>query len=76
MTEEMKNNDETDETLWQIHRNITLSRGTLERIIAGYRGGKILDPLKIEAVKSHLNRALTLLQEEIEPIQSEEDRDW
>ena len=69
----MTNNDETDKTLWQIHRNITLSGRNIERITAQYREEKLLDPPKIEAAKSHLNWARHLLREKIKPIQSEED---
>ena len=73
MNEEMKYFDETDKTLWQIHRNITLSGRNIERITAQYREEKLLDPPKIEAAKSHLNWARYLLREKIKPMTSEED---
>ena len=69
----MTNNDETDKTLWQIHRNIRLSGRNIKRITAQYREEKLLDPPKIEAAKSHLNWARHLLREKIKPMTSEED---
>ncbi len=76
MNEEMTNNDETYETLWQIRTDIGFASRNLERIMVQYRNGKFLHPPKIEAVTFHLNRASYYLREKIKPLLPEEDRDW
>ena len=72
MTEEMTNNDETLETLWQIQRDIGHASRNIHRLGSEYNHAKKLDPAKIRAVTKHLNRASYLLREKIKPLQDDE----